>query len=73
MSYREARRWADYIAKHGSLNPARHIERGFAMLSHFYCLKNDIKVGGKIPSMNNLMPHHIEPPITLAAAMKAWS
>lgn len=43
------------------------------MLGHFYCLGKNIKVDGRIPSMNSLMPHYIESPISLEAAMKTWS
>lgn len=73
ISLDEARRWADYIARHGSLNVARHIERGFALLSHLTCVSGKIKIDGKIPSMESLMPHYVEGPISLEAAMSQWT
>jgi hypothetical protein len=61
LSVSEAHDWFLYMQQRGSLNVGRRIDRGFAMLSHFFCLANGIKIGNKIPSMDDLMPSAPKP------------
>ena len=72
LSYTEFMQWSDYINRHGSLNPAQHIERGFALLAHTLCVAHKIKSHGSVPGIKEFMPHYREPEISLEQAMRTW-
>lgn len=58
MTLSEARRWVDYIAHRGSINPSRRLERGFASLAQLLCIAHGIKnkSGGDI-KIDDFMPY----------------
>lgn len=72
IPYTEYLIWADYIKRHGSLNTAQHIERGFALIAHTLCVAHKIKNSGAIPGINHFMPHYHEREISLEEAMRTW-
>jgi len=47
--------WKEYRDKYGSLNLHYIVDRGFAMLGHFLCTANGIKISNEVPSMTDLM------------------
>jgi hypothetical protein len=71
LGYREVQVWAAYRRKHGSLNLAKHVERGFGLLSSIYVNSRRKKGTPPIP-IHEFMPHEDEPEISLEEAMKQW-
>lgn len=73
LSYQEVQRWAAYRLKRGSLNPARHIERGIALLCKTIVDTLPHRRRGAEPvSLYKFMPHEDEPEISLEEAMNTW-
>lgn len=61
LALTEAREWVDYIRERGSLNIGARMDRGFALLAHFICVGHQIKINGKIPGMDDLLPKRVQP------------
>lgn len=72
ISYTEYLEWVEFINRHGSLNLAKHIERGFALVAHITSVAHKIKSNGVIPGIKEFMPHYKEPEISLEEAMRTW-
>lgn len=67
LSYTEARKWASYRAKRGSLNTGQRVEWSSALLATLYANAHSKDGGHKI---HDFAPHHEQPETTLEEAMK---
>lgn len=56
----EASRWFEYIQEYGSINVARRIDRGFALLAQLLCNVHKLKVGGKTPVLEDFLPRRAQ-------------
>jgi len=67
LSYAEARDWAQYIQRHGSLHGGRRLEASIAMLA----LQANHQAGGSA-ELIDFMPHERRQGVSLESAMQQW-
>lgn len=56
----EASRWFEYVQEYGSINIARRIDRGFALLAQLLCTVHGIKIGGQKPTIEDFLPRRAQ-------------
>lgn len=68
MTHREARSWAHYISRHGSLNISKRIEHSVALLAYTW-----VRSQGGTAELVDFMPHAPRPEPPMATVQEVFA